>query len=329
MRTPHLNGLRAFETALRTRNLAAAGRELGVTAAAVGQQIRNLENYLGRRLFERRPNGVIPTAAALQVQDRLTAGMSILSEVVVQLSCAPDRVAVTLPESFAENWLALRISDFYRTNAGVDLRLDSTNRQVDLFQEDFDFAIRYAASPEKYLASVRLFEDFVLPVCSPEFAEKYGLMPDRCELDDVPLIHLADRTPDPGWVDWTRWADNFGINIDDKQRGPTFLRFNSGMRAAVAGQGLVLCGIVESFHALRSGELIAPFGYGRTCQTSFRYWLVFVRDRQLSKVQRKFVTWIEEIAAAFRKDLSLHLSQHFEIGSKNTRPVRAADNCPG
>jgi len=46
--------LRAFETVLRTRNLTAAGRELEVTAAAVGQQIRTLENYLGRKLFERR-----------------------------------------------------------------------------------------------------------------------------------------------------------------------------------------------------------------------------------------------------------------------------------
>ena len=96
MRTPHLNGLRAFETALRTGNFTAAGRELGVTAAAVGQQIRTLEDYLGRKLFERRPTGVVPTAAALRVQDRLTAGMSILSDVVVQLSPVEveDRVVI-------------------------------------------------------------------------------------------------------------------------------------------------------------------------------------------------------------------------------------------
>lgn len=87
MRTPHLNGMHAFETALRTRNFAAAGRELGVTSAAVGQRIRTLENYLGRKLFERRPTGVVPTDAALRVQDRLTLSVSILSDVVDQLSC--------------------------------------------------------------------------------------------------------------------------------------------------------------------------------------------------------------------------------------------------
>ena len=305
MRTPHLNGLRAFETALRTRNLTAAGRELGVTAAAVGQQIRNLEDYLGRKLFERRPTGVVPTEAALRVQDRLTAGMSILSDVVVQLSRTQvqDRVAVTLPESFAENWLTVRLSDFYRDNAGVDLRLDSTNRQVDLFQDDFDFAIRYAGPPEDNLTSIKLFDDSVLPVCTPDFAAEYRLSPGTLVLADVPLIHLDGRTPDPDWVDWPRWADAYGIDIGDLRRGPTFSRFNSGLRAAVAGQGLVLGGIVEAFHAIKNGQLVMPFGFERRCQTSYRYWLVHVEGRRLSNVQRKFVEWIEDVAQTFRHDL--------------------------
>ena len=303
MRTPHLNGLRAFETALRTRNLSTAGRELGVTAAAVGQQIKILENYLGRKLFERHPNGVVPTAAALRVQDRLTASMSILSEVVVQLTCPQDRVAVTLPESFAENWLTLRLSDFYCDNAGVDLRLDSTNRQVDLFQEDFDFAIRYAAPPEDNLTSIKLFDDSVLPVCSPEFAAKYELTQSSSRLAHVPLIHLVDRTPDPDWVDWPGWADTFGVDLGDLLCGPTFSHFNSGLRAAVAGQGLVLCGIVEAFHSIRNGQLVVPFGFEKRCQTCYRYWLVHVEGRRLSKVQQKFVAWIEDIAKTFRKEM--------------------------
>lgn len=306
MRTPHLNGLRAFETALRTGNFAATGRELGVTAAAVGQRIRTLEDYLGCKLFERRPTGVVPTASALRVQDRLTVGMSILSDVVNQLSRAQvqDRVAVTLPESFAENWLTLRLSDFYRDNAGVDLRLDSTNRQVDLFQEDFDFAIRYAAPPEDNLASIELFDDSVLPVCTPDFATEYGLSPGTHVLAGVPLIHLVDRTPDPDWPDWPRWADAFGVDLGDLPRGTRFSHFNSGLRAAVAGQGLVLCGIVEAFHAIEDGQLVVPFGFERRYQTSYRYWLVHVEGRSLSRVQRQFVAWIEEVAQTFRQDVS-------------------------
>ena len=306
MRTPHLNGLRAFESALRTGNFAAAGRELGVTAAAVGQRIRTLEDYLGCKLFERQLTGVVPTTAALRVKDRLTAGMSILSDVVDQLSRArmQDRVAVTLPESFAENWLTLRLSDFYRDNAGVDLRLDSTNRQVDLFQEDFDFAIRYTDVPEDNLASIELFDDSVLPVCTPDFAAEYGLSPGTNMLAGIPLIDLIDRTPDPDWADWPRWANTFGVDLGDLPRGPRFSHFNSGLRAAVAGQGLVLCGIVEAFHAIEDGQVVVPFGYEQRCQTSYRYWLVYVEGRRLFRIQRQFVAWIEEVARTFRQDLS-------------------------
>ena len=305
MRATHLNALRAFEAALRTQNLTAAASELGVTPAAVGQQIRNLEDYLGRKLFERRPTGVTPTAAALGVQDRLTAGISVLSDVMVQLSRVEveDRVSVTLPESFAENWLTLRLSDFYRDNAGLDLRLDSTNRQVDLFLEDFDFAIRYAAPPEGNLASIELFDDAVLPVCTPDFAAKYGLSTETLVLAEVPLIHLVSRTPDPSWADWPRWAHRFGVDLGELPHGPRFSNFNSGLRAAVTGQSLVLSGGVEAFHAVQQGQLVMPFGFERSCPTEYRYWLVYVEGRRLSRVQRKFVAWVEKGARKFRQDL--------------------------
>lgn len=53
MRVPHLNGLKALEVTLRTGSFRGAADELGVTAAAVGQQIRTLEDFLGCKLFFR------------------------------------------------------------------------------------------------------------------------------------------------------------------------------------------------------------------------------------------------------------------------------------
>ena len=51
MKLSHLNGLRALEAALRTGTFSAAADELGVTVAAIGQQLRGLEDYLGLRLL--------------------------------------------------------------------------------------------------------------------------------------------------------------------------------------------------------------------------------------------------------------------------------------
>ena len=67
MKTSHLNALRALEAALRTGSFRSAADDLGVTTAAVGQQIRGLEEYVGRQLFIRKPSGAVPTEAAVGV----------------------------------------------------------------------------------------------------------------------------------------------------------------------------------------------------------------------------------------------------------------------
>ena len=57
--TAPLNALRAFEAAARHGSFAQAAAELGVSPAAVSQQIRSLEARVGRKLFHRQSNRVI------------------------------------------------------------------------------------------------------------------------------------------------------------------------------------------------------------------------------------------------------------------------------
>ena len=55
---PHVTWLRAFEAAARHSSFAIAAAELGLTSAAVSQQIRHLEKHLDTQLFRRLPRGV-------------------------------------------------------------------------------------------------------------------------------------------------------------------------------------------------------------------------------------------------------------------------------
>ncbi|RUX22518.1 LysR family transcriptional regulator, partial [Mesorhizobium sp. M2A.F.Ca.ET.037.01.1.1] len=50
---PSLRGLQAFEAAARTGSFAAAAEELSISAAAVSQLIRTVEEQMGRQLFHR------------------------------------------------------------------------------------------------------------------------------------------------------------------------------------------------------------------------------------------------------------------------------------
>lgn len=58
MKLHHLNGLRAFEASARHLSFSLAAKELNVTPAAIGQQVKLLEEWLGISLFERRTSGV-------------------------------------------------------------------------------------------------------------------------------------------------------------------------------------------------------------------------------------------------------------------------------
>src|SRR3546814_11391629 len=62
-RLPPLNAVRAFEAAARHLSFNKAADELSVTPAAISQQVRALEEWLGVRLFRRQPRGVLLTDA--------------------------------------------------------------------------------------------------------------------------------------------------------------------------------------------------------------------------------------------------------------------------
>ena len=60
---PPLNALRAFEAAARSENFTRAAEELGVSQAAVSQQVKGLEATLGLKLFTRGGRRLVMTGA--------------------------------------------------------------------------------------------------------------------------------------------------------------------------------------------------------------------------------------------------------------------------
>jgi LysR family glycine cleavage system transcriptional activator len=150
-----------------------------------------------------------------------------------------------------------------------------------------------------------LFGDAVLPVCSPEFLRRHENWLVHRSLNKVPLVHLENRTPDPDWPDWRAWALRFGFEFDRRAPGLRLSQVGSGIQAALAGQGLVLCGLVEAHDAIQQGALVIPFDRALCYPTGFHYRLVTPQGRRLSQVQRDFRDWVLDTAAAFREQLAL------------------------
>ncbi|MCK5603691.1 LysR family transcriptional regulator [Candidatus Pacearchaeota archaeon] len=310
MKVTHLNGLRAFEATVRTGNFRAAADELGVTPAAVGQQVRGLEEYLECKLFYRTSTGVEPTALALEVAGKLTSSFSVINDVLFRLKEAHpgNRLSLSMTQSFAENWLTYRLGNFYSFSEQVDLRIDTTHRLVDLTDDEFDFAIRFGPDIQGAINDTPLISGCVVPVCSPDFAKRYKLQPGQNSIENIPLCHLKDETSDPGWLNWQSWSERYGIEYDATAAGPQFSRLSSGLRVAKSGLGLVLCGMIECFNSLRDGSLIMPFGPETACRTEYSYRLLSARSRTLTKVQKQFKIWVEEQAKEYETSVARILS---------------------
>lgn len=303
MRTSHLNAMRALEAALRTGSFRSASDELGVTTAAVGQQIRGLEQYVGRQLFIRTSSGAVPTDVAKKQSSELTAGFGSISSVLARLqqSGTENRLSLSMSLAIAECWLIPRLSDFYGISDQVDLRIDTTHRLVDLQSEEVDFVVRFGPPPDEKLESVFLFDGYVVPICTPEFASKYDLSVDTRSLDGIPVIHVKDETTDPGWLNWGSWSEKCGIEFREHPMIPEFPRLSSGLRASKEGLGIVLCGMVESFSSLTDGSMIMPFGPSSATRSDFAYRLLSARVRTRSKMQEDFKNWMGERAEIYRQ----------------------------
>ena len=305
MRTSHLGALRALEAALRTGSFRSAADDLGVTTAAVGQQIRGLEEFVGCQLFVRKPSGAMPTEAAIGVASELTAGFGSISTVLERLKepGLDNRLSVSTSLAIAEYWLTPRLPNFYAICDQFDLRIDTTHRLVDLRSEEFDFVIRFGPKPDDTQDSVFLFDGCVVPICTPEFATKYGLSESATSLDGVPLIHVREETTDPGWLNWARWSKKYGLEYEERATIPEFPRLSSGLRGAKEGLGIVLCGMVESFSALADGSMVMPFGGKSASRSEFSFRRVWFRGRARSKTQNDFRDWMDAEAETYRREV--------------------------
>lgn len=305
MKTSHLTALRALEATLRTGNFRSAAAELGVTAAAVGQQVGKLEEFIGQKLFTRTPTGVQPTEYADRIAERLTSSFLTISDILEDLrqDNSKDRLAITISEAMAETWLSHRLPRFYELGIATDFHIDTSDRFVNLFTENFDLALRYGPAPSDDYDDTPLFGAYVLPICSPQFAKTYALSADHPDLKHVPVLHLHNWTTDPDWIGWEEWGEKYGIQNIDSERGIRYTEMSFGLQSAISGNGLVLCGFIEAHLALQDGRLVAPFGNKFITKVSYQFRLIGAKGRRKSEIQKTFEGWIIEEAELFRSQL--------------------------
>ena len=147
-----LNGLRVLDAAARHLSFTRAADELAVTPAAVGQQIRALEDTLGVVLFRRTTRGLELTPEADAGLGPLRDGFLNFEEAVRAMQAGQSSKSLTIaaPRDLTEKWLLPRLSAYAAREPDIRFVLLSDADGVDFAQANLDLAIRWGDGPGEH-----------------------------------------------------------------------------------------------------------------------------------------------------------------------------------
>lgn len=290
---PPLNALRVFEAAARHRSFARAAEELHVTPAAISQQIKLLEAYLGVTLFKR--------GRILALSETSATVLPLVSAAFDQLEHATQKVradhstgplVVSVTPAFASRWLIPRLDDFHARHPAIELHLHATRRLVNFSTEQVDAAIRLGAGDYPDLLAERVTSEIIIPVAAPGLAADIKTPSDlaRCNLleDDW---HIKNRV----FPDWETWLATLGV-VNTPLRIRHFGDADLTLHAAVSGLGVALAWRSLVTDDLKAGRLVRLLD--KSIPTTLGYHLVMPENHAtLSKVA-VFRAWLFEVAAS-------------------------------
>lgn len=286
-RIPSLNWLRVFEAAARTGSFARAAETLNMSPPAVSQQVKALEEHLGRPLFERGPRSVRLTDAGRAFLPVVAQSLHSMEVATISLFGDRDRATLTISATllFANGWLAMRLPKFQEAHPNIQLRLLTNEFATPAEHQSADLRISFGVQPDVFEDSDPLFGEILYPVAPPEIARQISCIED---LLNWPLIEIAthranwfDLLPDGGQDPKITYADN------------TTTAFALALKGAIAlARAPASDGLPERSQLQRC----LPELWINGVQT---YQLIYPARTALSRAARAFRQWLlKEVAAS-------------------------------
>ncbi len=252
-----LNALRVFDAAARHLSFTRAADELAVTPAAVGQQIRALEDVLGVVLFRRTPKGLELTDEASAGLEALRTGFLHFEDAVQAMQAGQSSHVYTIaaPREFFAAWLAPRLAQFRKANPEVRFALVS-DEDADFTEANLDLAVRWAEGPG--------------------------------ELEGVPLGEAGRVTVGEGC--WIAWPGDSSPEGEECEQPPLSVGdAGQAIAAAAAGMGKARVPALLAQSWLENGR-IAALGEPAPCRQG--YWLVAPAPQWRQKKVKALVAFL-------------------------------------
>jgi LysR family glycine cleavage system transcriptional activator len=287
---PSLSALYAFEATARHLSFSRAAIELNLTQGAISQRIRALEEFLGDKLFVRENNTIRLTETA---HEYLRSTRNVITEIMVATDRAigrhrGDELTIGCLGTFAIKCLIPLLPSYRKSYPDVAVRLRTLVPFGNALHEDYDVSIHYGLGDWPGMATWKINDEEVFPVCSP------GLLRGAHALR-VPgdlRYHTRIHTSSPLILrdDWPLWLEEAGIpQISAANEISCDLLYPS-FQMAIEGMGVVMgrSAVVKSDIAM--GRLVEPFAI--RLPSPLAYHIVTEEHRAKLPKVKSFVDWL-------------------------------------
>ena len=247
-----LNALRTFEAVASRLSFSRGAEALNVSAAAVSSQIRALEERLHQPLFLRQGRQISLTEAGNKLLPGVQRGLAELRQAVeiVTQDSNEGVLNISMMPSFLQKWLMPRLVGFYSAEPNIDLRINADNAAVDFDQSDMHAAVRFGSGDWPGLETLKLADDWILPVCSQQLLDDTGPVNSVKDLQKRELLFLESEM-------WEPWFRAMGKSTRDSR----WSKLNdsiSVLMAAEQGEGIALSRWSLVARDIEAGRLVRP-----------------------------------------------------------------------
>ena len=280
------DGVSEFVAVVDAGSFSAAAKRLGVSTSYVSRRVAHLEARLGIRLLARSTRRVRMTDTGAEYYRRCTdlaAGLEEANQVVAgETNEVVGRIRVAAAGAFAEHYVAPALAEFAAQHPKVQIEISFNSRIINLIDEGFDFAVRYAVLEDSSLIARKLTDRTLLTCASPGYLKRRGTPAVPEELRDhaclcsnsdrwrfsYPEGHRIIRVSGP-------WVSNNGVAL---------------VAAAMQNLGIVYLPRVNLASALDAGQLIPILEdfWDRDRAT----WLVYPSRRHLPLRVRRVIEFL-------------------------------------
>ncbi|NIZ14021.1 LysR family transcriptional regulator [Phaeobacter sp. HF9A] len=254
--TDRLEAMSIFVRVVDEGSLTAGARALTMPIATVSRRISELEDKLGAELLLRSPRGLTLTDTG---QTYLAACRRILEEVAEaernasgEFTAPRGTLTMTAPIVFGRLHVLPVVSAFLRAYPEVDVRLELTDRPVNLHEEHLDLALRIGPLSDSLFIARKLGEVHRIVCASPDYLAQHHTPERPGDLAQLDAITFQSLMSPSNW----QFVSERGEKAPSMRSRLVVNTAEAAIDAAVDGLGVTRVLSYQAAAAIKSGRLL-------------------------------------------------------------------------